>query len=425
MLARAEAALPRSQAAPLLDDALEQVVLESLLNNAEKLGAGRLRLQKLGSRGVIRARVDGREAELALCSVRLMAAIQAAVLRRAGVVQGAREVRMAHGELPWPGAASQAQAQAQDDLLREPRFPFTWFAPSHGGPALRLELRPRAASLPALAQLGLEKSDFERLERVMGQPDGLVFVAGPAGSGRSTTLHALLACVDCAARSVQTIEAGIARAVPGWLQFDAAGQASGPAAGMLLDEVLHNAPDVLLFDAPCTAQSLDRLRQAASGGCLLLAPAPVGRAHHALRWLRVSGLGFEDQAQLLSLVLAQRLVRKLCPACALPDDSPELRAALARAANTWLGADGLRAMAANPRGCEQCRGSGYRGRLLLCEILEFDAGVRSMVEGGTLGVELEQRLLSQGHGLWDHGLRRIARGETSLQALRSVLHEPR
>jgi general secretion pathway protein E len=137
------------------------------------------------------------------------------------------------------------------------------------------------------------------------------------------------------------------------------------------------------------------------------------------------GTGPAELARHLALVIAQRLVHRLCPDCAVPDASPELRAVLARAANSWLAGVPVQAKVARPGGCAACAGRGYRGRLLLAEVLDVDAGVRALAAEGFAGHDMERSLYAEGQSLWDQGIGLLAAGRTSLSALRSAMREPR
>jgi hypothetical protein len=401
----------------------DRQLLEALLVAGCRLGAQALRIEAGAETARIRARVDGREQEIAQCPGRSGAAILAAVLQRSGLGPLPFDGGL-HGEFSWP--AADPAARGRGALLAQERFDFSIAALGRGGHALRIGIAARHAQLQPLERLGFEAHDLETITRALRQPQGLILVAGARGAGRSTTAYALLDSLDARARSIQTLEASILRPTPGWLQFKAAQpQADG---GVELAQVLRNAPDVLLVDAAWPAAqwagSVRLLAQAVADGCLVLASLAAERAHHALCTLQAAGLGPRECAAHLSLVLVQRLVRRLCAACARPDDSAETRSAVARAANSWLGGQEFRCARPGGVDCAHCGGAGYRGRTLLYELLPVEAGARGLFEEGIGDAELEQRLLSEGRGIWDHGLRLLARGLTSLQALREALREP-
>ena len=176
------------------------------------------------------------------------------------------------------------------------------------------------------------------------------------------------------------------------------------------------------IDSPGVAEQA--LAAVASGG-LVLAGLPVIRANEVFGYFSRLGIDPNDLSRRLSLVVAESLLRKVCKHCAVIDDSEDLRNVLAGAANTWLAAEEVRGRMARAGGCRLCRGSGYDGVALAYEVLEIDTAARALVEEGLTGMEMERRLLCDGKGLWDQGLRLLARGLTSLEALRYGLREPR
>lgn len=402
----------------------DRTLLEAMLLAACLSGAEMIRVESGTADAPIRVRIDGRESDIARCAGPSGAVILAGVLQLAGLGPMPFEGGCLQGEFAWP-APSPALPGAPAPLGAW-RFDFSVTAQGAGRHALRIGIAPRRPWLPSLDQLGFEARDLETLVRVLRQPQGLIFIAGGRASGRSTTAYAMLERIDAGVRSVQTLESAILRPTPGWQQFRAA--ASDGTGGIGLAQVLRNAPDVLLLDAACSPpQWPDHARlvaDAVAGGCLVLAPVAGERAHHPLARLLAAGLARRECAAHLALLIAQRLVRRLCTACARPDDSVETREALARAANSWLGGRDLRCARPGSRECAHCHGSGYHGRAMVYEMLQVEAGARAMFEEGVGDRELEQRLLSEGRGIWDHGLRLVARGETTLQALRESLCEP-
>jgi type II secretory ATPase GspE/PulE/Tfp pilus assembly ATPase PilB-like protein len=241
-----------------------------------------------------------------------------------------------------------------------------------------------------LAQLGLEPADEAAIRRVLPEPLGLVLVVGPRRSGRSSTLAALIAALPAA-------------------------PATDPAG----------TPGLRLLDPAPTPLGLRRAVAAVPLGCRVFASLALERAAHVFAHCRAIGLPPALLARDLQFVLAQSLVRRLCPACRLPDRSAQLRGAMAQAANSWLADTPWEAYAAQPGGCTQCAGQGHKGQVLAYELVVVTPGVRALAEQGAVGLEMEQILFSDGRSLWDQGLRLVARGQCSLQALRAAVREPR
>lgn len=453
-LSKAESSLPRGATPACLEPHRERELTRALLTTASLLDAQCVRLVRQSGRSVIRVRIDDRESDLAACSTRLMAAFQEAMLRSVGAAPTAGGLRFeaqlpAPHELAWPQeadidvdddlpgappvAAPDAESGATDNQVSDIRVhgrrtwsgqlpvaavrrsrPFLVSAVPLGqdGLCLRIDAPAVPGALRTLEQLGFLPDDIARIDRAVATQGALVVVGGPARSGRTSTLQAALARIDPRARSIQTLEPVPALPVPGWLQMTTPAAQAAQALAVLGG----NLADAVLADYPLPEADLTPLLKLSLAGCSVFSPMWLDRAHHAL------GLRPEFSRR-LSLVVAQRLVRRLCPQCARPDHSPEVRHALARAANTWLHGQALNPASANPRGCANCRGTGYHGRALVYEVLEVDAPVRTMIEEGAPHAILEQRLQSEGRSLWDHGIRLLAAGQISLDSLRESICE--
>ena len=234
---------------------------------------------------------------------------------------------------------------------------------------------------PGLEQLGLEPHDLQRIRAILRQPLGLVLVAGPRQSGRSTTLAAMLPAVTAS---------------------DAA----------------------LLLDPPASWSALRGALGTIVQGRRVFACLTLERAAHVFGHFRQRGLSPAALARDLLLVLAQQRVRRLCTACREPDHSADVRNVLAQAANSWLEDTVRETFSARPGGCPRCSGTGYAGCALAYELLAVDSAVRAMAEQDAVGLDMEQALFSDGRSLWDQGLRLVARGTSSLAALRAAVREP-
>jgi len=249
------------------------------------------------------------------------------------------------------------------------------------------------ASLPAfnlprrsLEELGFDAADAQILQHAVRAPLGLVLAVGPGRSGLSTTLAALRAA----------------------LPADAAGR----------------PPGELLLDPPPSPAALRRAIAAVPAGHRVFSSLALERAAHVFGHFRASGLNPALLARDLLLVVAQRRVTRLCPACRQPDRGTALRHALALASNSWLSGTAVEACVPRPGGCESCAGSGFAGHVLAYEYMRVDSGVRALAEQGTVGLDLEQAIFADGRSLWDSGLRRVARGDCSLDSLRAAVREP-
>ena len=278
-----------------------------------------------------------------------------------------------------------------------------------------------------LDQIGYEAADLEAIRRAIHAPDGLVLVVGPSGSGRRAALYSMLEDLDPSERCIQTIESNPPRQVPQWRQLRVASgrPCSGYRWERALHRVLRRGAGVILIETIASAGVAQLAIQAAQAGHLVLSTMPISRACSVIAELRRLQATTAQLIDGLSLVIAQRLIARLCPDCSAPDGRELVRHALAAALNTWLSGHAVRARRAAPEGCPRCGHAGYYGRVLAYELVEIDLHARSLIASSVDPVELERALLADGGAIWDRGLKRVADGSTSLDALQAAVRQAR
>lgn len=301
-------------------------------------------------------------------------------------------------------------------------------------PCASPSVRPSAAE-QTLCELGFDAHDLAEIRRIVRQPEGIILAIGPAGSGRTATLHALLDTFDPDRARTRSAECATRQRPPEWWRYETGdkgnkGHNNGrdPRAEQLR-RMLRSRPEAVLLAEIDSYEMAQTVLRAALAGCRVFSAMEGGRAYHAFARFRAWGVAPADLADQLLLVVAQRRVRALCRHCAVLDESEAVREALARATDGWQSPLGARepmdVRMAKSGGCSHCGGEGYRGQAMVYEWIEVDSAVRSLIEEGVAATELERRLLSDGRCLWDRGLRLIANGRTSLDALRASVREPR
>ena len=221
-----------------------------------------------------------------------------------------------------------------------------------------------------LDELGLADDVLAPLVHLAGRPQGVLLVTGPTGSGKTTTLYALTDRVRTGREKIVSVEDPVEYELPGVAQVPVQHRA-GLTFARALRSILRQDPDVLLVGEMRDAETAEICVQAAMTGHLVLSTLHTNDAPSAL--VRLHDLGVPDYlvASTVEAVLAQRLVRRICDACREPavTDDATRRAALAdgfELVSAWRGA-----------GCERCRGTGYRGRTGIYELLLVDAELRA------------------------------------------------
>ena len=289
--------------------------------------------------------------------------------------------------------------------------------PTLFGESVVLRLLDRGGRPVSLSELGMPDAVLQRMGALARRPHGMVLVTGPTGSGKTTTLYAALGLRDVAAEKVVTVEDPVEYQLGGVTQVPVHRQA-GVTFGAALRSILRQDPDVVMVGEMRDPETAEVAVQAAMTGHMVFSTLHTNDAVGAIP--RLLDLGVPDYlvAATLDAVLAQRLVRRVCDACAAPYDPP--RDAVAR-----LGA-GLPAPARFVRGagCARCRGTGYRGRLGVFELVEVDDALRDAVVRRAPRSELRDRAVEGGMApLRVDAWSKVARGLTTVEEVLRVVQE--
>jgi type II secretory ATPase GspE/PulE/Tfp pilus assembly ATPase PilB-like protein len=244
--------------------------------------------------------------------------------------------------------------------------------PALHGESVVLRLLDRGGRPAALDALGMDAETYETFAALARRPHGIVLVTGPTGSGKTTTLHAALGLRDAAQEKIVTVEDPIEYQLPGVIQIPVNTKA-GATFATVLRGVLRHDPDVVMIGEMRDQETASIAVRAALTGHLVFSTLHTNDALSAIA--RLTDLGVEEYlvASTLEGVLAQRLVRRVCPECRLrytPD--PQVVAMLAGGP---VGAVKLERGA----GCAACRDTGFRGRTGLFELLVFDDQLKELV----------------------------------------------
>jgi type IV pilus assembly protein PilB len=246
--------------------------------------------------------------------------------------------------------------------------------PTLDGEAVVVRLLPQGDARLRLDELGLDAGVQRRLREALARPQGLVLVTGPTGSGKTSTLYAALSAASDPTRNVLTLEDPVEYRLPGANQTQI-----DPAIGLTfargLRHVLRQDPDVVLVGEIRDAESAQLAVEAASTGHLVLATLHTNDAAACVARLIDLDVDRFLAASALELIVAQRLVRRVCEDCAEEDAPDEDVLRLLRLPASALGG----ARPRRGRGCGRCAGTGEQGRLAVAEVLEVDATVRELI----------------------------------------------
>ena len=278
-----------------------------------------------------------------------------------------------------------------------------------------LRLLGTGTELRGFAELGFMPEATEAFERSIAEPHGMVLVTGPTGSGKTTTLYTALKRLNTPDRNVMTIEDPVEVQLPMIRQVQVNSEI-GLNFASALRSILRQDPDVVLVGEIRDEETARIAVQAALTGHLVLTTLHTNDAPGAIARLRDLGCpGFAINAALLA-VMAQRLVRKVCPDCVQPH-APDARTAILFGLEPG-DSEGF----ARGNGCARCMGTGMRGRMVLSEVLSSDAMLQRLVDDGAGTAEIRRAAIAAGMTpMWRDGLHKARMGATTLeQVMRAV-----
>jgi general secretion pathway protein E len=277
---------------------------------------------------------------------------------------------IAERRLPQDGRTSQ-RINGQDVDIRVSALPGTW------GESLVMRLLPKEREQFSLEKLGMEADHRAIFTAAINEPNGILLVTGPTGSGKSTTLYTALEAITDGTKKIITVEDPVEYDIKGVNQVQVHGDI-GYTFARALRSLLRQDPDIVMIGEIRDLETAQIAVQASLTGHLVFSTLHTNDAISAFTRLIDMGLEPFLVASALRGVVAQRLVRKLCPNCAAPAEAPigtltdEFTAGATRELRQtpqWR----------RPVGCRECHGTGYKGRLAIYEMIELIAPLREAI----------------------------------------------
>ncbi|OWY37593.1 type II secretion system protein GspE [Xenophilus sp. AP218F] len=384
---------------PTVEDLLESEgdapiirMINALLTQALRDGASDIHIEAFEDRSVVRFRLDGTLRDV----VSPHRALHAAMVSRIKIMSG---MDIAEKRIPQDGRISLRLGGRPVDVRVST-------LPTSHGERVVLRLLDKENARLDLATLGMAADTLASVDKLINQPHGILLVTGPTGSGKTTTLYAALSRLDASHTNIMTVED------PVEYHLDGVGQTQvNPKIDMsfakALRAILRQDPDVVMIGEIRDLETAQIAVQASLTGHLVLATLHTNDAASAVT--RLTDMGVEPFLLASSLlgVMAQRLVRRVCPQCKAPHPVPL--------------EDDPATVHYRPVGCPACAGSGYKGRYGVYELMLVDDTMQRLIHDRAS----EQRLRdhAQRHGmrsLRDDGLRWVKAGETSLEEILRV-----
>ena len=373
------------QELPAVEDLLESAgdapiirMLNALLTQAARDGASDIHIEPYERHSSVRFRVDGSLREV----VQPNRALHAALISRLKIMA---DLDISEKRLPQDGRISLRLGTRAIDV-RVSTLPS-----AHGERAV-LRLLDKSESKLSLESVGMLGNTLRRFEGLIAQPHGIILVTGPTGSGKTTTLYAALSQLDAQRSNIMTVEDPIEYELPGVGQTQVNAKIDLTFA-KALRAILRQDPDVIMIGEIRDFETAQIAIQASLTGHLVLATLHTNDAASAVT--RLTDMGVEPFLLSSSLlgVLAQRLVRKVCPVCA-------------------------------SKGCESCGQTGYQGRTGVFELLVTNDAIRAQIHNRTSEADIRSAALASGMTLMrDDGERLIQAGITTREEVLRVTRD--
>ena len=338
-----------------------------------------------------------------------MKRFQSAIISRIKVMAG---MDIAEKRLPQDGRIS-LRVKGEEIDVRVSTIPTVY------GESVSLRLLMRSSGMYGMDKLGLFKDDEDILHRLIRRPHGILLVTGPTGSGKSTSLYAWLHTINSVDKRILTVEDPIEYEMAGINQIQMKPEI-GLTFAVGLRHILRQDPDVIMVGEIRDQETADIAIRAALTGHLVFSTLHTNDAAGAIT--RLVDMGIEPflVSSSVEALVAQRLVRRLCPVCKRPwtVDMPFLESVGFPISKLLTGT------ICEPVGCEECRGTGYAGRTGIYEILVVTDAIRQMVVDRQSAADIKVHALEHGmHTLRMDGWRKVLAGTTTLEEVIRVTSE--
>ena len=376
--------------------------VNQVLKDAIELRASDIHLEPFEDEFKIRYRIDGDLQEVPVPPQ--LKQFQPAIVSRVKILS---HLNIAEKRLPQDGRIKVRIESAVVDIRVS-------VIPMLHGEAVVMRLLRQNSTLRGLHQIGMAQREYEHFKNVLGLPHGIILVTGPTGSGKTSTLYTALNEINDAVRKIITVEDPVEYQLKGVNQIQV-NEKSGLTFARGLRSILRHDPDVILIGEIRDAETAQIAVQASLTGHLVFSTLHTNDAPGALT--RLVDMGVEPYlvASSLEAVLAQRLVRVLCPHCKQPDES-----ARAGQFKTKLGIPADRVIYKSV-GCRECRNTGFFGRHAIFEWMDTDEEIRQLILKSASTDQIRAAAQRAGmRTLAEDGWRLVAQGITTVEEVLGV-----
>jgi type IV pilus assembly protein PilB len=373
-----------------------------IISEAVQLRASDIHIEPFDKRLRIRYRIDGVLVERDSPPARLLAAL----LSRIKILA---KMDIAERRRPQDGRIKITVGQKTLDLRVS-------VLPTNHGQSCVMRLLDKDNIRVGVRQLGLSEADFKQFKQLIRRPNGIILVTGPTGSGKTTTLYAALNELNRPDIKIITAEDPVEYYLPGVNQVEVK-HGIGLDFAMIIRSMLRQAPNVILVGEMRDAETAQMGIQASLTGHLVFSTLHTNDAPGAVTRMIDMGVPAYLVASSVIAVLAQRLVRVICPKCKAPFQPTE----------TVLKTAGIgpemasKATFMKGKGCNHCQQSGYRGRLGIYELMLMTSKIRELAFQGAATQEIRKAAVNIGMTtLYGDGINKVLKGITTLDEVFSV-----
>lgn len=378
-----------------------------LIGNALEARASDIHIEPFENRLVVRYRIDGVLHEIESPPKRMAAA----VISRVKILAN---LDIAERRLPQDGRI-RLRVQGKDIDLRVSTVP------TMHGESVVMRILDKGAVALNFARLGFEPNVLNAFQRAIAEPNGIVLVTGPTGSGKTTTLYTALDQLNKPDVKILTVEDPVEYQMAGVNQIQVKPQIDLTFANALRS-IVRQDPDVIMIGEIRDLETAEIAVQAALTGHLVLSTLHTNDAPSTVS--RLLDMGVEDYLLTSTLVgvLAQRLVRTLCDRCREPYQ-PEA-AFVDEVGLAKLLEHGARLTLYRAVGCRECSHTGFTGRMCIAEMMPLSEALRRLIMGKANASELRQQALAEGmESMYDNGLRKVLAGVTTIEEVLRATRE--
>jgi type IV pilus assembly protein PilB len=376
--------------------------VDLLLSHATKSRASDIHIEPQEKSMIVRMRVDG-----VLCDMVPPARkMQAAVIARIKIIS---DMDIAERRLPQDGRFK-VKAAKRDIDVRVSALPTIY------GEKIVMRILDKTAVKHDLDAMGFDPKLLDQFKMILAQPHGIIIVTGPTGSGKSTTLYSALNYLRDPRKNITTVEDPVEYRLMGINQTQIKSEI-GLTFASCLRAILRQDPDIILLGEIRDKETMEIAMKASLTGHLVLSTFHTNDAPSAISRLVYMGLEPYLLASSLNLIIAQRLIRKVCEKCKQPTQLTEDLLRRLKIPHETL----QNATFYEGKGCSACTGTGYMGRVPIFEFLPLDAGMREKIATGAGEVDIRAMAREKGYGdLFSSGVDRLLNGLTTAEEVLRV-----